>query len=691
VTATSLAAILRFVLAERGWSSAPGVEALAAWLPAVACAGMEVPLRGDGPVDLQQRIRSASEVDRLTRHLQRLTGSDHLPPDSAWRRLPALCRSQLVNGHFEDLWLELDNTDRAGTPPVSIFGRMPAALPRASRASAIEGVLAACGVDSSAAQRAALARCLEACPPEGRPSHLGVMLGRPGTPVRLVFDGIDRDGFSAFLARAGFPGSAAAAQRCADALFANVDRIRLALTLGECLEPVLGLECFVGRPGESDPRWRCALDLLVRKRLCSRELRDRLVAWPAVLTPDTATGDWPHALVMDALARSPREIGWLECRISHVKVTLAGDRPRSAKAYFGFVEAWADVTSEAPATAVAGSPRPRAAGFEEAIASALDFLLSARTQAGWWLDYDGFQEGVSDEWVTAYVAHAMDESGDSRAADAARRAWALLARRKRPGWGWNGLQPADADSTTWALRLAARLGALDSEPARAGLAFLHLHFLPGGGVATYRPDRQDGRPPGAEINPNWYAAHPCVTAAAAAVFPPGAGPLRFLRRAQQPDGCWTGYWWKSPAYATVHAAEALADRGTAANGAPVTRAVRWAERRLDTTAPPAERDASPFVTALELRLLLLSPEPHRELVATTTRRLLAAQHADGSWDASAVLAIPNSSGQEVPALDHRRIFTTATVLCTLHRLRSLPPVLADDLATARPEKTRGHP
>ena len=630
---------------------------------------MEFPLSGDDALDLQQRIRYAPEVDRLTRFLRRAAGNDGLPQDSAWSRVLQFCRTRLLTGEVEELWLELDNTGSSGIPPLSVFIRLPETPAQSLPLQTVERLLSALGAGLNVARLDALERCLGACSAKAGLSHLGLMTGRPGAPVRLIVDGVDAEGISTFLDLAGYLGNTALVQQYADQLFAHADRIRLALTVGDCLQPVLGLECFIGRPGENDPRWRCILDLLVREGLCRPERRDRILAWPKALTPAVASGDWPHPLVLDALVRSPGEIGWLDCRISHVKITLGEDRAPSAKAYFGFLAIWEDVAGEAPANVPKPVADPVGLDLDPAIASALDFLLGARTQAGWWLDYDGFREGVSDEWVTAYVAGVMDESRDSRAEGAARRAWTLLSLRGRAGWGWNALQPADADSTLWALHLAERVGASGSEPARTAMRFLEGHLLSDGGVATYRQDSRDGWPEGTEVNPEWYAAHVCVTAAAGAVGLLGDGPGAFLLRTQSSEGCWAGYWWQSPAYATAHAAEALAGRGTVACDAGIDRAVRWAQKLLEAKPSSSNPNESPFVTALALRLLLQARTPFPELIAAGTQRLLAARLADGSWAASALLSIPNSCGQMVPAVDNRRVFTTATVLRTLLRLR----------------------
>lgn len=218
------------------------------------------------------------------------------------------------------------------------------------------------------------------------------------------------------------------------------------------LTPDLGLECFVGDPAANDPRWRCLLDLLVKGGLCTAARRDQLLAWPAVLTP-LSVQHWPEALIADALLRTDPGVRWLDCRISHAKVTLAADSTPRAKGYFGFIEVANPSTADP-------KPKPRADAGDVAAAidAATAFLVSARNQAGWWLDYDGFSEGPADEWVTAYVALALHDSARADARDAAARAWHLLKARARSGWGWNFLQPADADSTIWGLRLAAALG-----------------------------------------------------------------------------------------------------------------------------------------------------------------------------------------------------------------------------------------
>ncbi|OYZ99348.1 MAG: hypothetical protein B7X99_08325 [Rhizobiales bacterium 17-65-6] len=293
--------------------------------------------------------------------------------------------------------------------------------------------------------------------------------------------------------------------------------------------------------------------------------------------------------------------------------------------------------------------------------------------------------------MTAYVAHALHACTRPGAAQAAGRAWHLLARRARVGWGWNALQPADADSTVWGLRLAAGLGHMESPAAREAMAVLRGHLTATGGISTYRHEAHRDMADGIEINPGWHEAHACVTAAAAHLAGLGTGPLDFLRQAQRSDGTWRGYWWASDTYTTALAAEALA--GEAGDWPLVVRAVSAARAAMDASG---RAPLTPFETALTLRTLLLAADDGPAAVQDARDRLLATQLADGSWSASAALSIPNHKGEIVPALDNRRCLTTATVLAALVSLESkgsgaaLPPQRAQrPVCTKRGLQIRG--
>ncbi len=646
----SLAPILRFVLDERRWPCLDRLERLAAQLPAVATAGLEVPLGSEGAIDLQQRVQSEDEIARLSRWLVRTT-----PDGAGWQRLTAALEP--IAGDVDEIWLELDAAEGAEEAPLSVFVRLSD-----PGAPAIARVLAAFDMQLEPAERDALARCLNACGPGARLSYLGLMLGRVGAPLRLIIEGVAPQDARALLDRSGWPGPIDSAAEWIDRLFVHADRIRLALTLADTLTPDIGLECFVGDPTANDPRWRCLFDLLVEDGLCTPARCDQLLAWPAVLTPLSAQ-HWPEAVITDALLRTDPGVRWLDCRISHAKVTLAPGQPPRAKGYFGFIE-----VQNSPASDPKPQARTDAGNVAAAANAATDFLLGARNQAGWWLDYDGFSEGPADEWVSAYVAHALHDSDRADARDAAVRGWHLLKARARSGWGWNFLQPADADSTIWGLRLAASLGHGATHEARTATEFLRQHLDADGGIATYRRAIYAHWSDGKAVNPAWYDAHACVTAAAAHVPALGLEPLAYLRSVQQAEGTWRGYWWQSDRYTTGLAAEALAASGNADDINRVQRAVAATRDWFDQKGRAETLAQSPFEAAWALRILTLGTTDEAAQRAQLAELLLTTQREDGSWAPSAALAIPNRQGDIVQAIDNRCCFTTATVLTALRQV-----------------------
>jgi hypothetical protein len=324
----------------------------------------------------------------------------------------------------------------------------------------------------------------------------------------------------------------------------------------------------------------------------------------------------------------------------------------------------------------------------DAAAAALDFLLAAQDPRGAWRDFF-LPATESDGWVTGYVGLALAQTADPRAHAAAERAWSHLRRVAKDdgGWGYNDATPTDADSTLWALRLAAAIGEGNSPTARAGRACLERHRRPAGGIATYAsadgPRNYVGLPASVDFSA-WALPHVCVSAAAAGL--PGFlddGLRTYLLAHQCEDGAWPSYWWFDSGYATAEAVEALGP------GAHRDRAVQHAATRVDAATPA-------FGLAHTLRILALEPSAG-EAAAQAATLLCASQEPNGSWRASARLRVPapdcSDPGPDaawkpwlglgvmpgslaelfertftITSLDHRRAFTTATALRALMAL-----------------------
>lgn len=552
------------------------------------------------------------------------------------------------------LWFEFDLAGPGHLPAASVF-----ALVRGEQRpeSAAELVLAL-GV---APPSAALDRVVAAAPREARLAHVAIMRGRPGDPVRVGIDAIRLHDLARFLDEAGWPGDGASdIVALARGVLDRADAVVVTLDLADGrLLPGLGLECFFHRRELLDPRWPGLLEHLVAGGLADAAKARALLSWPGSVTPGDAQ-TWPDDLIVRDLGEP--DLAVVERRVNHVKLTWSSGAVET-KAYFG----WGLVRRGAVPAAPRPSRAPRPARDVPAtLERGIAFLLAARNQAGWWRDFfdrarppeaDRRVTGyASDEWVTAYVANELAATTFPEAQEAAADALELLLLRPRPGpgWGYHALLPADADTTTWVLRLARRLGR-DHPRLPGALAFVRALTGSDGGVATYPPAAAEqlaaflGMPGPYD---GWSAPHLDVTAAAAVLPELGPAPRAYLATRQRADGSWTGHWWHDDEYATARAVEVLG--GTEA----ADRARRWALARL-------EEDRSPFATALALR----AAGPDNRGVA----RLLRTQRDDGSWEPCARLRVPAPEAVDplrdpsttLTYVDDDALFTTATVVGAL--------------------------
>jgi hypothetical protein len=355
-------------------------------------------------------------------------------------------------------------------------------------------------------------------------------------------------------------------------------------------------------------------------------------------------------------------VPWVERRLSHLKLTIAGDGSVSAKAYVSAQHHWSRGDAPPPARRATSRELPGAI-LAAASDRAIDFLTGAIGQDDMWRDFS--MPGASDEWVTAFVGNALARLEDERACVAVERSLDALLRRQRPegGWGYNGICPPDADSTAWALKFLKAAGFAGPASEKA-MAFLLSHRLADGGFSTYSAGAQvryDDKPWDGSSE-GWRSSHLCVAANAAGVLP---GRLAsFLRASQGSDGSWRAYWWRTDVFGTALAVDALAGDEDAAYVRG--RALCWARRQA-----PLARSA--FDRAWLANILIHGDGSDRDAARFILTGLAQEQSADGGWAAGAELLLPHPSQLDrdqnlVPFLDVRRVFTTASVLAAFTAL-----------------------
>ncbi|HYN97715.1 MAG TPA: hypothetical protein VES42_28075 [Pilimelia sp.] len=315
-----------------------------------------------------------------------------------------------------------------------------------------------------------------------------------------------------------------------------------------------------------------------------------------------------------------------------------------------------------------------------AVAAGVAFLARAAANHRWSAFH--LYPGVSDEWVTAYVAAALAEAdAPGCAALTAGALRGLTGRQRADGrYGFNARAIGDGDSSVWTLRLGAVAGAFPGDRA-AALAALAAHERPEG-MATYAADEPirtiiEAGPE--RTMKGWCASHPCVNAVAAGLAETAEAARAALRDQQRGDGSWPAYWWRDPEYTVAHAAEALSGEPAAA------RAAAWAARRLadGPVVTPDFPDGSPFATALAVRAVVAG-EGDAGAVDAAVEWLCRGIRLDGAWTASAVLRVPDPDEPDPDApgrttwvpggrkegavvLDRTGVFTTATVVAALVR------------------------
>jgi Prenyltransferase and squalene oxidase repeat len=681
----------------------PWLRTAARALAPIHRAGFECRLAADAPeVDLQQGIFAQDEEPaELARYL-----ATSAPHTDAWQRVSRLAKrwaaaEGLLATGLEEVWLELDAAPARRRGPLepgaasnggeepfalddfvpSVFGLIRQAGAADSLAVGLAFLDALLGERAGGSQGETVCRLAAACSDGARISHIGVMLGRPVAAMRVHVSPLPLTATVPYLERAGWPGDAAAIKTLAAELLDYVDLVVLCLDIidGQVLR--VGLEGAFTRSHGLDPRWPALLRRLGDLGLASPEKAATLIRWPATLTPLDAPGPWPEDLVVRSLARDEHELGLIDRRLSHVKLSCVPGQMPVAKAYFGYGHLW-NSGRRGGAAAPRQARRP-AATNPEAIERAVAYTLAKRTQGGWWRDFFGTPViDFCDEWVTAYVAHALARTGLERATGAAREALTLLLSVPRragvAGWGSHVLLPPDGDATTWVLRLARALGASDTDRIHEGRRLLATLTRADGGILCYSEQAAPVVDRLIHIGGSyagWCNAHQCINAPAAAL---GINPatVSFLCASQRDDGSWPAYWWGADEYATAWAVESLA--GDPDHRAAVEAAVAWCAGRISPCGAvhDADGDASPFATALVVHALRAAGSDagaHAATAARAERWLLEQQLDDGSWSGSAGMRVPAPSAPDSSSspdvllryIVDSGVWTTATVLVAL--------------------------
>lgn len=338
---------------------------------------------------------------------------------------------------------------------------------------------------------------------------------------------------------------------------------------------------------------------------------------------------------------------------------------------------------------------------------AVKFIKDNRNRDGLWSDFRTLA-GESVYWVSGYVGYTLSSSDVmSDGGVEAQRDWLkkignniLEHQNKDGGWGYGPGVPSDADSTSWCLLFLTRIGIQESESRDKALLFLSKHQSPlDGGFRTYAMPRKVGRYMMLDESVSfdgWASSHMCVTGVAVQALIETSSPrginqaLECIRKNQTTGGYWNPYWWSDKLYSTINCMKVLKSQVRGEEDDRIlTRAQEWiAKTQLSDGGWSDDylaTESAPFSTALGLRGLVMAPSgSFSEKIGSGVKWLLAHQQSDGSWNSRYMLRIPHPSmkepwnqtswkegGMAINALikDHRRLYTTATVLKALSEVK----------------------
>lgn len=274
---------------------------------------------------------------------------------AAWRRIDAFRErwsdpASPLHAGADDVWFEFDvaaNPTTAALEPSFFFGPRVRdagddAAARQTRAVLHAGFDALCEHGLARGTAAALDGCLANLAPRARVFQAGLMLARPGCPVRICVDNLANTEIVEFVAcvRGAVDATALAAEL--SRLDGTVLSVKPAFDVGDGVGPRIGLECYAVPPQRVDAgtaAWAPLLDRLVSAGACSAAKRDALLDLAPVARASATGTAWPDegAALLGALSGHEPALG---IRIHHLKLVVeSGCAPR-AKAYIAVAKGW---------------------------------------------------------------------------------------------------------------------------------------------------------------------------------------------------------------------------------------------------------------------------------------------------------------------------------------------------------------
>ena len=184
--------------------------------------------------------------------------------------------------------------------------------------------------------------CFRALSSDEKVGQVGLMLSRGEDAVRLCIRLRSVERIMEYLTVVGWPGDEADLRGVLEPLARSVDRVVLAIDVGDAVRPKIGLECrFDGnRQPRREPRWGAFLDSLVLNGLCTSDKREALLAYPGYVDEATRDMPWPEALRQASQLLGGRSLSTFVRSLHHIKIVYRPGEQLEAKAYLAGNHHW---------------------------------------------------------------------------------------------------------------------------------------------------------------------------------------------------------------------------------------------------------------------------------------------------------------------------------------------------------------
>lgn len=305
--------------------------------------------------------------------------------------------------------------------------------------------------------------------------------------------------------------------------------------------------------------------------------------------------------------------------------------------------------------------------FKESIYKSLDkaftFIENQKQKDGSWRDFYSNFHGQSIDWVTAYVANRLIDSGVALR-HLKKTAKFLANRQINGGWGYNDIAPQDADSTANTLEFLSNYTNDFKKEIDDGIQFLLAHQTESGGFKTYteRNLRASERFSKESNLEGWCNECVDVTLNATRALNQfedyklsTENAKKYLDNLVKRDYIHS-YWWESDIPVKIEIMKYYDD-----NYNKILKIYK------------NQNNITPYLKSLLINKL---DYREKELKNNIISQLIYSQKPDGSWESGAILRFPHPSNKEPwsnslmwrdSGKDQNRIFTTATIIAELSK------------------------